>query len=185
MLLFFIFDVTFSILTSHSIDMGQEQFKQEILPLRPQLLGYARRMMDCPDEAEDIVQEVFLKLWMMREGLDRYRSVTALSLTITKNLCLTRLHVKKRYVGESTVKTAPQAGTDPHRSLEQRDSLDRTMSIIETLPSLQQAILKMKHVDGLETEEIAALTGGTPESVRVNLSRARKRVRELFLTEER
>jgi RNA polymerase sigma-70 factor (ECF subfamily) len=43
----------------------------------------------------------------------------------------------------------------------------------------------MRHLDGLEIGEIAALTGSTPEAVRVNLSRARKRVRELFMKEER
>ena len=52
---------------------------------------------------------------------------------------------------------------------------------MEQLPGLQQTILRMKHVDGFEVKEIAELTGSSPEAVRVNLSRARKKVKELFL----
>ena len=43
-----------------------------------------------------------------------------------------------------------------------------------TLPDMQQAVLRMKHIDGLETAEIAHITGCTEEAVRQNLSRARK-----------
>ena len=44
------------------------------------------------------------------------------------------------------------------------------MRLINKLPGLQQTILRMKHVDGFEVEEIARLTGSTPEAVRMNLS---------------
>ena len=114
--------------------MEQEQFKKEILPLREKLFLYARRLLDNPEDAEDVMQEVFLKLWYMRGELDYYNNVMALSVQITKHLCLNRMKVRER----------------------------------------------MKHVDGFEVEEIAGLTGSTPEAVRMNLSRARKRVREQF-----
>ena len=52
--------------------MEQEQFKKEILPLREKLFLYARRLLDNPEDAEDIMQEVFLKLWYMRGELDYY-----------------------------------------------------------------------------------------------------------------
>lgn len=48
--------------------MEQEQFKKEILPLREKLFLYARRLLDNPEDAEDVMQEVFLKLWYMRGG---------------------------------------------------------------------------------------------------------------------
>jgi len=58
--------------------MEQEQFKKEILPLREKLFLYARRLLDNPEDAEDIMQEVFLKLWYMRGELDYYNNVMAL-----------------------------------------------------------------------------------------------------------
>ena len=50
---------------------------------------------------------------------------------------------------------------------------------------MQQAVLRMKHLDGLEVGEIAELPGSTPEAVRMNLSRARRRVKEMFMKTER
>ncbi len=161
--------------------MEQEQFKIEVVPLRGKLSGCARRLLDDPEDVEDIVQEVFLKLWYIREELERYDSVEALAVQITKHLCLNRLRsfqYRQEKLSDSAIITADD---NPYVSLEQKDSVSHVMNIMEQLPGLQQTILRMKHVDGFEVKEIAELTGSTPEAVRVNLSRARKRVKELFL----
>ena len=59
--------------------------------------------------------------------------------------------------------------------------MQEILEVIGTLPDLQQSILRMKHLEGFEVEEIARLTGSTPVAVRTNLSRARKRVKEQFM----
>ena len=130
--------------------------------------------------AEDIMQEVFLKLWYMRGELDYYNNVMALSVQITKHLCLNRMKVRERTEGEAGEQFFICDASTPYTQLEQKDSLEHVMRLINKLPGLQQTILRMKHVDGFEVEEIAGLTGSTPEAVRMNLSRARKRVREQF-----
>lgn len=161
--------------------MEQKQFKIEVVPLRGKLSGCARRLLDDPQDVEDIVQEVFLKLWYIREELERYDSVEALAVQITKHLCLNRLRsfqYRQEKLSDSAIITADD---NPYTALEQKDSVSHVMGIMEQLPGLQQTILRMKHVDGFEVKEIAELTGSTPEAVRVNLSRARKRVKELFL----
>lgn len=165
--------------------MDQERFKKEIIPLRGQLLAVAGRMLGDPDEAEDAVQETFLKLWTIRGRLGEVDNVPALSVQVTKNACLNRIKVLKRHTGNATVNTPVADSADPYIRLERQDAVDRTMRIIDRLPDLQQAILRMRHVDGLEVEEIAALTGSNPEAVRMNLSRARRRVKELFMKGEK
>ena len=117
--------------------MEQEQFKKEILPLREKLFLYARRLLDNPEDAEDIMQEVFLKLWYMRGELDYYNNVMALSVQITKHLCLNRMKVRERTEGEAGEQFFICDASTPY-------------------------------------------TGSTPEAVRMNLSRARKRVRDQF-----
>ncbi|MDR1203804.1 MAG: sigma-70 family RNA polymerase sigma factor [Tannerellaceae bacterium] len=160
--------------------MEQEQFKQEVLPLRSQLFFYAQRLLDDLEDAEDVIQEVFLKLWYMRNELNDYNSVPALSVQITKRLCLNRIKTRqRRQEGLDTVNPVSDLLT-PETLLEQKDNLMQVMRIIDRLPSLQQTILRMRHVDGIEVEEIAELTGSTPEAVRMNLSRARKKVKETF-----
>lgn len=161
--------------------MEQEQFKIEVVPLRGKLSGYARCLLDDPQDVEDVVQEVFLKLWYIRDELDRYDSVEALAVQITKHLCLNRIRAFQYRPEQLSDSLTFAADDDPYVALERKDSVSQVMHIMEQLPGLQQTILRMKHVDGFEVKEIAELTGSTPEAVRVNLSRARKKVRDLFL----
>ena len=160
--------------------MGQEQFKQEVIPLRGQLLFYAQRLLDDAADAEDIIQEVYLKLWYMRNDLKTYNSIPALSVQITKRLCLNRLKEQPCKQKESYSLTLASKELTPDIVLEEKDRVSHVMRIIDTLPSLQQTILRMRHVDGFEVEEIAELTGSNPEAIRMNLSRARKKVKEYF-----
>ncbi len=162
--------------------MDQERFKKEVVPLQGRLAAVSGRMLDDEEEARDVVQEILLKLWTMRERLDGLGDLPAYAVRMAKNTCLNRLRVRKRNV-IMLPEQLPAETPSPHRQLENRDSLERTMRIIDALPSVQQAILRMKHVDGLEVEQIAALTGSNPEAVRMNLSRARRRVKELFFKE--
>ncbi len=153
--------------------------------MRERLLAVAWRMLSNVDDAEDAVQETMLKLWDMRSVLVQVRSVAALSVTITKNNCRNRLKLNKRRAGDGVAELLPDTLETPLAKLERFDTFDRTMTIIGTLPEMQQAILRMKHIDMLEVAEIAELTASTPEAVRMNLSRARRRVRELFMKGER
>jgi RNA polymerase sigma-70 factor (ECF subfamily) len=161
--------------------MSQERFKAEILPIRERLFHIAQRILVEEQEAEDAVQEVLLKLWYTRDSLDKYDSPAAFATTVTKNHCLDRLKIKNRQdsLDESYYS---RAGTDnPYLQLERKNTEEILQKIIENLPALQQAIIKMKDVDEYEVEEIAEITGTKVEAVRVNLSRARKKVREEYI----
>ncbi|MDR3218475.1 MAG: RNA polymerase sigma factor [Dysgonamonadaceae bacterium] len=161
--------------------MEQEQFKNEILPLRGQLLAYAGRLLENEDDAEDIVQEVFLKLWRMRYELGLYRSIPALSMKITKHLCLNLLKSNKRNIEAPDESIPENESLSPDHQLEQKEEAEQVLHFVDSLPGLQQIILRMKHIEGLEIEEIAELIGSNPEAVRMNLSRARKKIKDMFL----
>lgn len=109
--------------------MEQEQFKKEILPLREKLFLYARRLLDNPEDAEDVMQEVFLKLWYMRGELDYYNNVMALSVQITKHLCLNRMKVRERTEGEAGEQFFICDASTPYTQLEQKDSLEHVMRL--------------------------------------------------------
>lgn len=152
-----------------------------MLPLRPQLVTCARRMMNDSDEAEDITQEALLKLWSMKSELPQYRSIAALSVQITKNLCINAIKAKRRKAEQRSEASGEAVDeSSPDLILEDKDGEAQLSLIISKLPGLQQMVLRMKHIEGMEINEIAACTGTTVEAVRMNLSRARKRVKELF-----
>jgi RNA polymerase sigma-70 factor (ECF subfamily) len=161
--------------------MNPERFKAEILPLRDKLFHIAWNMLEEKQDAEDAVQEAFLKLWHIRDSLDRYDSVAAFATTVTKNLCIDRLRIRNR---EESLEddVYHQAGTDdPYMQLERKSTEWILRHIIGKLPPLQQAIIRMKDMEEYEVEEIAGIIGTQPEAVRMNLSRARKKVREEYI----
>lgn len=161
--------------------MSQEIFKTQILPLRENLFHIARRILVEEQEAEDAVQEVLLKLWRTQESMDKYESVAAFATAVTKNHCLDRLKVKNRTSLLDDSYNA-RAGTDnPHLELERKNTAEILQEIIENLPLLQRTIIRMKDVEEYEVEEIAEITGTKVEAVRMNLSRARKKVREEYI----
>lgn len=160
--------------------MELEKFKITVIPLREELLSYSRKILEEKADAEDIVQEAFLKLWHIRYKLDEYRSIEALARQIVKNLCIDFLRAKKLNV-EADILDFKTGSDTPELQMERKDAIEQVRYLIKTLPSLQQTIIRMKDIEGYELSEIAQITGTHVESVRVNLSRARKKVRDQFL----
>ena len=95
-------------------------------------------------------------------------------MTMTHHTCMDILRGKHpdNLSLDSVQATSPVA--TPERLLEEKDEFSLMRHIISTLPPLQQTILRMKDVEEYETEEIA-------EAIRSNLSRARKKVRDIYL----
>lgn len=161
--------------------MNAERFQAEVLPHRERLLRTARKMLNDEADAQDAVQEVYLKLWQMREKLELYDSVEALAVTMVKNLCIDYIRKKGKSepIDESLYRQA--SPDDPYKQLEVKSNDELIRAIVAQLPTLQQSILRMKDMEELELEEIAQITGSTNEAIRVNLSRARKKVRDEFI----
>ena len=161
--------------------MELNQFKITVVPLRGKLLNYARKLTDDSSDAEDVVQEVMLKLWNIRQKLEEYNSIEALAVRITHNLCMDMWRSKRTdQVSLDQVPVVSQT-VNPERVLEGNDEICLMREIISSLPTLQQTIIRMKDIEEYETEEIAQITGCSSESIRSNLSRARKKVRDIYL----
>lgn len=161
--------------------MELETFKITVLPLREKLFGQAFRLTGEKADAEDIVQDAFLRLWHIREKLDGYDSVEALAMQITRNLAIDYLRTRHDEVPLQNPVFETCHTKDPAEEYENRDAARQIRRIIETLPSLQQTIIRMKDIECYEVPEIAEITGSQIEAVRMNLSRARKKVRDEFL----
>lgn len=161
--------------------MELNKFKIIVLPLRERLLNISLKLLENREDAEDVVQEIFLKLWRIRDSLAEYNSVEALAVTMTKNLSLDKLRLKKIQEDESVLQKIESGIKSPVEQLEQADAVACIRILIERLPTLQQQIIRMKDVEGYELAEIAEITGTKIEAVRSNLSRARKKVREQFI----
>ena len=160
--------------------MELNEFKISVLPLRPKLLNYARKLTESPEDAEDAVQEVLLKLWNNRLELDQYRSIEAFAMTLTHNVCMDQWRRNRDNSSIDQLQTETD-GPTPDHLLELKDEVRLIRAIIDSLPPLQRTIMRMKDVEEYETEEIAQITGCGAEAIRANLSRARKKVRDIYL----
>lgn len=150
------------------------------MPLTGRLFHYAYLLLKNKTEAEDAVQEVFLKLWKIRESLDQFNSIEAFSLKVTRNWCLDRIKARKPVYIESynTWYDRKSDESDPYKTLENTDELSLLFEILEKLPEQQRHIIQLRELENREFEEIAEIMDMNVNAVRVNLSRARNRIRE-------
>ncbi|GAB1372157.1 sigma-70 family RNA polymerase sigma factor [Candidatus Kapaibacterium sp.] len=162
--------------------MQLEDFRINVLPLKEKLFRYARKMLQDYDEAEDLVQEVFLKLWVNREELSRKSSVEAFAMTMTKNLCIDRFR-SKQYQTSNTGLDASEIelhdhGITPDLKTEQLEAVELVKRVMNTLPDTLRQVVEYRDIEGLSYQEIADLMGMNINTLKVNLSRARKKIRE-------
>ena len=161
--------------------MPASLFKQLLLPLYPRLQRVALRLLGNTEDAEDMVQEVYMKLWSKRDALPDVKEVEAYCVTMTKNMCIDRLRmaeVEKANVDE--VPTMLAATDDVEAQVERRDAVEQVKQIIEALPEHQQQVITLRDMEDCSFEEIAEQTGLTSVNVRMLLSRARRTIRERF-----
>ena len=155
--------------------MTNREFEIFVERTRPKLLAIARQYLGAVADAEDIVQEALLKLYAMRDRLDDYRSIEALATVVVKRLALNTLRNEKRHPA-TTLDERVTASEEPPVD-EQYEELLHT---IDALPDKQQMILRMKHIEGMEVEEIAKLLKISHDAIYQNLSRARRAILEQF-----
>ena len=159
--------------------MPASLFKQLLLPLYPRIQRVALRLLGNAEDAEDMVQEVYMKLWNKRDALPDVQDVEAYCVTLTKNMCIDRLRmaeVEKEDVDE--VPTMLAAIDDVEAQVERRDAVEQVKQIIETLPEHQQQVITLRDMEDCSFEEIVEQTGLTAVNIRMLLSRARKTIRE-------
>ncbi|WP_298649563.1 sigma-70 family RNA polymerase sigma factor [uncultured Proteiniphilum sp.] len=157
------------------------EYKRIVVALRPSLLAVARRITGNTEDAEDVVQDVCLKIWHFRARFDPYENMEAYSTTMVKNLSIDKIRCRKPFSDETELLGNATEEQLPDSLLEEKEERDAIRRIIGMLPPLQQRILQMKDIEGYETGEITEITGMAAEAVRNNLSRARKRMRELYI----
>ncbi|MFO7621611.1 MAG: RNA polymerase sigma factor [Bacteroidales bacterium] len=160
--------------------MNRADFNRIILQLSRKLYVYAYRILNDQQEAEDAVQEVSVKLWKMRDRLDQYESIEALTTTMVRNYSIDQLRRRKNIEFEyiNTHVQYPESTPSPQELMERTESYNIISEIIEKLPPVHREMIRLRDIDGLSYEEISVKTSQNINNIRVILSRARKSVRD-------
>ncbi len=155
--------------------MNPETFRTEYLPLRDALFRAAYCLLGSRDEAEDSVQDLYLKLW--QSGTEQVHNPKAYCLTMLRNSCLDRLK-SKRLRDRSPLDSLEREMTADDDSLHARERERAVFEAIGKLPPREREVLKMKVLDEMSYEQIEKRTGIPYLSLRVLLSGARKKLRK-------
>jgi RNA polymerase sigma factor (sigma-70 family) len=158
--------------------MNQNEFIHLIEPFKDKVFRLAKRLLASSEEAQDATQDILVKLWDKKNGLEQYNNLEALAMTMTKNYCLDQLKSKRA----SNLKIVHTNFTDREAGLDQKmedqDSWSWVEKIINDLPEQQKLIIQMRDIEQYDFEEIAKMLDMNETAIRVALSRARKTIRE-------
>lgn len=161
------------------IQMTEQRFSEEILPLHAAMYRMAVAMLGSSDEAADAVQDVIVKLWINRRALGSVDSVSGYCMVAMRNECASRL-TRTRPALPLEAAIGCSKGDNPESSLENRDSLAYLRRAIESMPQTQARVMQLSAFAGLSNPEIAQALGISEVNVRSLLSRGRKKLRLLF-----
>ena len=161
--------------------MKQSEFLKTVMPFKDKVFRLAKRLLVSTEEAEDATQELYFKLWKNKGKLENYKSVEAFAMTMTKNYCFDRLKSKQASNLTLVHSNYKEKDTPLQRKMELNDSVSHVHKLIENLPEQQKIIIQLRDVEEYEFEEIAKMLDMKPTAVRVNLSRARKTIKEQLI----
>jgi RNA polymerase sigma-70 factor, ECF subfamily len=188
----------------HEATLGREEFARSTEPFRRELLAHCYRMLGSLDEAEDLVQETYLRAWRSHTGFEGRSSVRVWLYRIATNACLTALEQRGRRalpsglgapsddpaapaVAESEVSwlepipdalVTPQA-EDPAAIVVSRESLRLGLiACLQYLPARQRAVLILRDVLAFPAAEVATMLGTSTVAVKSALQRARLRLEQ-------
>lgn len=163
--------------------MNAEAFENRVLPVKNKLFRFALKFLGNEDEAKDVVQEVFIRIWNNREKMVEIQNIEAWCMRITRNLSLDRLRSNNRRETkpiEETYNIHHEALT-PHESTEADENMERINQFISELPDKQREIIHLRDVEGYSYAEICEILELEMSQVKVYLFRARNAVREKIL----
>ena len=160
--------------------MSLETFNEQVLPLKDKLYRFSLRIVKDSQEAEDVVQDIMIRVWNKREEWTNWSSMEAMCMTMTRNLSIDRTRGKHRRVGQMPDHyDAPDQAQTPAQQAVSSDMMAFIQEVIDRLPEKQKSIIQLREIEGYSYKEIAELLNIPLSQVKINVHRAR-----IFLKKE-
>lgn len=154
--------------------MTHETFKETVFVFKDEMYRFAKRFVMSSDEAEDVVQDLMMKFWQKKEELQQFGNLKSYVLKSVKNECLNRLKHHEVKLGFADI----QIHTSELYQMEVNNMKEHIVKFINELPEKQKMVIHLKDVEEYEVSEIAEILEMEDNAVRVNLMRARQKVKE-------
>ncbi len=162
--------------------MAQDLLTKTFMAMRANLFVRARRLLASDEEADDALQEAFSRLWTRRQTVASESHAAGLSATAVKNVCIDALRRRQAHLTVSIEDDAADIVPDSDDSSTE-DLYAEVRSIIDRrLSERERRVLTMRDVMEMDFDEIAAELDISEANARLILSRARRAVREIYLS---
>ncbi len=167
------------ILLSRIAAGDQDAFEQIYHRYAGHIYGVAYAYFKSTPHAEEIVQDVFLKLWSNRSALDAVKSPANYIFVIARNIILNQLRKNSRESGfrENLFRYFDQHSHAPDQTINYKETLGHLERAMTQLPPQQKNIYRLVYMEGLKLEEVSTKLGLSRNTVRNHLSKAVKTVR--------
>ncbi|MBL7978760.1 MAG: RNA polymerase sigma-70 factor [Bacteroidetes Order II. Incertae sedis bacterium] len=160
----------------------QEAFSALFQLFRVPLMNYVWWIVRDEAVTEDIVQEVFIKLWNIRSEIDGHKSIRALLYTIARNLALNaKRSFHQQMVQIEAANHTLSADPNPLESLETSALAEQLDDWIEALPERRREAFRLSRFEGLSHDEIAELMSLSPATVNRHIGLALQTLRDLMI----
>ena len=156
-------------------------FEELVIAYQHRVFGVALRMLGNAAEAQDVAQEVFLRVHRALGGFRGDAKLSTWLYAITSRLCLTRLGAGERRLlryGEETLARLPDLQADPGREVERSELEAALHRAIAELSDERRIVVVLRDLEGLSYQEIAAALDLELGTVRSRLHRARLDLKE-------
>lgn len=153
-------------------------FRNIWMPLAERFYRAAYYMLESQQDAEDAVQELYLRIWKSHANLTDLKSPAAYGMSLLKNICIDRIRRREIRKHEFLDVGTPDHSPPPERNLDSKDLLKKVQEEIGRLPEKQAEVMKMMFLEDLDYKEISRRTGLSQVHVRVLISTARKTLRQ-------
>lgn len=157
--------------------MVKNKFLVTILSFKEKLFFTALGILKDKEESEDAVQEVYIKLWKVKNKVEKYDNLEVYSLRVLKNHCFDKLR-KRKYKSNTKMENIVIETNTPENIYEYKEMANNLKAIIDNLKGLEGIVTKLRHYQNKSISEIAELLELTPNHTRVALSRARNKIKE-------
>ncbi len=162
--------------------MHMKEFTHTVNQLKDSLYRFSLRIVGRTDEAEDVVQEVFIKYWQKSKEFEAVRNIDAMLMRMVKNLSIDKLRSKHRGL-EEMGQVADYNFQTPSldAQTEAKDALDRIGQLLEEMPVKQRMVFQLREIEGKTYKEIETILEIPENQVKVNLFRARNFIKDELL----
>jgi len=158
---------------------NKEAFREIVQKHQRLVFSLALKMLCDEEEAKDMVQETFIRVWQNIEDYDLKRPFVTWLYTIASRLCLDRLKQMKRILPLPTDEKVLQSfASDSQKALENREWAAIVRMLAEGLSPKQKLVFTLCQLEGLQSSEVEQITGLDAKQVKSNLYVARQAIRE-------